>query len=276
MSPPSIVEAISAEDIGKLPDPSIAESLTRLPGVTAQRSDGRTSDISIRGFGPDFNGTLMNGREQVSTGDNRAIQFDQYPAELIHAVEVYKTPDASLIGQGLAGTIDLQTTRPLEYGKRALVFDVRGIKNGNGDLGAGSTDKQYRASLSYVDQYFDNTLGFTLGFARLDTPTDTKEVGLYDPWHTNDPTGFNYHAGVPATTWVTDGIKSLASTGLDKRDGSVATLEWRPNRCLHQHRRCVLHQPEPGRTTGAASRPTSAITRIRRIIRTSSPAATTR
>ena len=77
-----IVEAISAEDIGKLPDPSIAESLTRLPGVTAQRSDGRTSDISIRGFGPDFNGTLMNGREQVSTGDNRAIQFDQYPAEL--------------------------------------------------------------------------------------------------------------------------------------------------------------------------------------------------
>jgi iron complex outermembrane receptor protein len=226
-----IVEAISAEDIGKLPDPSIAESLTRLPGVTAQRSDGRTSDISIRGFGPDFNGTLMNGREQVSTGDNRAIQFDQYPAELIHAVEVYKTPDASLIGQGLAGTIDLQTTRPLEYGKRALVFDVRGIKNGNGDLGAGSTDKQYRASLSYVDQFFDNTVGITLGFARLDTPTDTKEVGLYDPWHTNDPTGpnaFNYHAGVPTTTWVTDGIKSLASTGLDKRDGAVATLEWRP------------------------------------------------
>ena len=220
-----IVEAISSEDIGKLPDPSIAESLTRLPGITAQRSDGRTSDISIRGFGPDFNGTLMNGREQVSTGDNRAIQFDQYPAELIHAVEVYKTPDASLIGQGLAGTIDLQTTRPLEYGKRAFVLDVRGIKNGNGDLGAGSTDKQYRASLSYVDQFLDNTLGITVGFARLDTPTDTKEVGLYDPWHQNG----TEHAGVPADTWVTDGIKSLASTGLDRRDGSVATLEWRPN-----------------------------------------------
>src|SRR5882757_7512912 len=184
----------------------------------------------IRGFGPDFNGTLMNGREQVSTGNNRAIQFDQYPAELIHAVEVYKTPDASLIGQGLAGTIDLQRTRPLEYGKRALVLDVRGIKNGNGDLGAGSTDKQYRASLSYVDQFFDNTVGLTLGFARLDTPTDTKEVGLYDPWHTNDPPpNFNYHAGVPTNVWVTDGIKSLASTGLDKRDGAVATLEWKPN-----------------------------------------------
>jgi TonB-dependent receptor len=223
-----IVEAISAEDIGKLPDPSIAESLTRLPGVTAQRSDGRQSDISIRGFGPDFNGTLMNGREQVSTGDNRSIQFDQYPAELIHAVEVYKTPDASLIGQGLAGTIDLQTTRPLEYGKRTLVFDVRGIKNGNGDLGAGATDKQYRASFSYVDQYLDNTLGVTFGFARLDNPTDTAEVGVYDPWHQNTPGTFNYHAGVPTTAWVTDGIKSLASTGLDKRDGTVFTLEWKP------------------------------------------------
>jgi iron complex outermembrane recepter protein len=227
-----IVEAISSEDIGKLPDPSIAESLTRLPGITAQRSDGRTSDISIRGFGPDFNGTLMNGREQVSTGDNRSIQFDQYPAELIHAVEVYKTPDASLIGQGLAGTIDLQTTRPIEYGKRALVLDVRGIKNGNGDLGAGSTNKQYRASLSYVDQYLDNTLGFTFGFARLDTPTDTKEVGLYDPWHTNlnpGPPPSLEHVGVPPNLYVTDGIKSLASTGLDKRDGAVATLEWKPN-----------------------------------------------
>jgi iron complex outermembrane receptor protein len=219
-----IVEAVSSEDIGKLPDTSIAESLGRLPGLTTQRSDGRDSDISIRGFGPDFNGTLMNGREQVSTGDNRSIQFDQYPAELIHQVVVYKSPDASLVGQGLAGTIDMQTTRPIEYGKRALVFDVRGIKNGNGDLGADSTDKQYRASFSYVDQYLDNTLGFTFGFARLDTPVDSKEVGLYDPWSANGTS----LAGVPSNAYVTDGIKSLASTGIDKRDGAIATLEWRP------------------------------------------------
>ncbi len=226
-----VVEVVSAEDIGKLPDTSIAESLSHLPGLTTQRSDGRDSDISIRGFGPDFNGTLMNGREQVSTGDNRSIQFDQYPAELIHQVVVYKTPDASLVGQGLAGTIDLQTTRPLEYGRRALVLDVRGIKNGNGDLGADSTDKQYRASFSYVDQFLDNTVGLTFGFARLDSPTDTKEVGLYDPWHQNQPAGQAgpEHAGVPAGVFVTDGIKSLASTGLDRRDGSIATLEWKPS-----------------------------------------------
>ncbi|MDE2620345.1 MAG: TonB-dependent receptor plug domain-containing protein, partial [Sphingomonadales bacterium] len=68
---PTIVESVSAEDIGKLPDVSIADSLARLPGVTAQRLEGRDQRLSIRGLGPDFSTTLLNGREQVTVGDNR-------------------------------------------------------------------------------------------------------------------------------------------------------------------------------------------------------------
>src|SRR4051794_6757583 len=68
-----VVESISAEDIGKLPDASIAESIARLPGLTSQRVSGRSNSISIRGFSPDFSTTLLNGREQTSTGDNRAV-----------------------------------------------------------------------------------------------------------------------------------------------------------------------------------------------------------
>ncbi|MCA3717460.1 MAG: TonB-dependent receptor plug domain-containing protein, partial [Brevundimonas sp.] len=117
----SIVEVITAEDIGKLPDVSIAESLARLPGLTVQRLDGRGQLISIRGLGPDYTTALLNGREQVTTGDNRGVEFDQYPSELLSGVTIYKTPDAQLIGQGLAGTVDLQTIRPLAYGQRALV-----------------------------------------------------------------------------------------------------------------------------------------------------------
>src|SRR5688572_16921424 len=83
-----IVESVSAEDIGKLPDASIAESIARLPGLTAQRLSGRANVISIRGFGPDYSTTLLNGREQTSTGDNRAVEFDQYPAEIINQVNV--------------------------------------------------------------------------------------------------------------------------------------------------------------------------------------------
>jgi iron complex outermembrane receptor protein len=77
----SIVEVISAEDIGKLPDQSIAESLSRLPGLATQRLDGRANVVSIRGLAPDFTTTLLNGREQVSANNNRGVELDQYPSE---------------------------------------------------------------------------------------------------------------------------------------------------------------------------------------------------
>lgn len=225
-----IVEVISAEDIGKLPDTSIAESISRLPGLTSQRTDGRASDVSIRGTDPQFATALLNGRQQVSTGNNRSIQYDQYPAELLSGVVVYKTPDASLIGQGLAGTIALQTTRPLEYGHRALALNVRGEKNSDANLGGTSKNNGYRASISYIDQFFDNTLGVTLGFARLDSPIVGRELGTYDPWHPNqDAKGNIDHVGIPGNVFVTDGIKALASSGTNRRDGSLATLEWKPN-----------------------------------------------
>ncbi|MGB3377197.1 MAG: TonB-dependent receptor plug domain-containing protein, partial [Allopontixanthobacter sediminis] len=99
-----ILESVTAEDIGKLPDDSIGESIARLPGVTSQRLNGRANVIAIRGLGPDFSQTLLNGREQTSTGDNRAVEFDQYPSEVVNQVVVYKSPSASLVGQGLVGT----------------------------------------------------------------------------------------------------------------------------------------------------------------------------
>jgi len=227
----SIVEAISAEDIGKLPDISIADSLSRLPGLTAQRAAGRASAISVRGTDPAFTNALLNGREQVSTGDNRDIEFDQYPSELFSGAVVHKTPDASLIGQGLAGTINLQTTRPLEYGKQAIAFNAREERNSNADLGANSIDTGYRVSFSYIDQYADNTLGLTIGYARLKTPQATQGVGAYGPWHLNDPKvdGYNFHPDVPTDVYVTNGMKVRADMGDEVRDGAMATLEWRPN-----------------------------------------------
>ena len=91
-----IVEAVNAEDIGKLPDNGIGESIARLPGISAQRSQGRANIISIRGFGPDFSVTTLNGREQTTTNDSRAVEFDQFPSEVLNQVVVYKTPAANL------------------------------------------------------------------------------------------------------------------------------------------------------------------------------------
>ncbi|HBY87858.1 MAG TPA: TonB-dependent receptor, partial [Colwellia sp.] len=113
MSSNSIVEVLSAEDIGKLPDTSVAESLARLPGVTGERRNGRTSGLSVRGFNENYIGTSLNGRELLGMGDNRGVEFDLYPTEIVSNIVVYKTPEAGLIAQGIGGTIDLQTVSPL-------------------------------------------------------------------------------------------------------------------------------------------------------------------
>ncbi|SEO18859.1 TonB-dependent receptor [Duganella sp. CF517] len=219
----SIVEAISAEDIGKLPDVSIAESISRLPGLSAQRVAGRAQVISVRGLSPDFSTTLLNGREQVSTGDNRSVEFDQYPSELMSGVTVYKTPDAGLVGQGLSGTIDMQTVRPLNFSSRTVALNARGEKNSLGKIG-NAKDTGSRFSASYIDQFANRTIGIALGYARLETPILSNETGLYEPWKRDA------RNGLPAGTFASNGIKAVARSGENQRDGVMGVLQYRPNK----------------------------------------------
>jgi iron complex outermembrane recepter protein len=220
----SIVEAVSAEDIGKLPDVSIAESIARLPGLSAQRVAGRAQVISVRGLSPDFATTLLNGRELVSTGDNRSVEFDQYPSELLSGVTIYKTPDAALVGQGLSGTLDMQTVRPLNFSSRTIALGARLSRNSLGS--AANADAQgERFSVSYIDQFADRTIGVAIGFAHQDLPVQENQVGLYEPWKTDARPGL-----VPTGAFATDGIKALRRTGYSKRDGVMGTIEFRPSK----------------------------------------------
>ncbi|WP_457318660.1 TonB-dependent receptor [Stenotrophomonas sp. P5_B8] len=223
----SVVEAISAEDIGKLPDVSIAESLGRLPGLAAQRVAGRAQVISVRGLSPDFATTLLNGREVVSTGDNRSVEFDQYPSELVNGVTVYKTPDAALVGQGLSGTIDMQTVRPLSFAERVIAISGRYQKS---SLGKAANVDPYgnRFSASYIDQFLDNTWGVSIGYAHSDMPIQENQVGLYEPW-TTEQTDQGNRPGLAPGTVFSDGIKALRRTGNNTRDGVMATVQFRPS-----------------------------------------------
>jgi iron complex outermembrane recepter protein len=208
-----IVESISAEDIGKLPDASIAESIARLPGLTSQRLSGRSNSISIRGFSPDFSTTLLNGREQTSTGDNRAVEYDQYPAEVVNRVNVYKTPMASLVGQGLSGTVDLRTIRPLDAGKQIISIGGRGSYAQNGKLNAGSRDLGWRANALYVGQFADDTMGVAFGVSYVDEPYQTEE---FNAW------GYPTDGG----NSVIGGSKSYVTSSRLKRLGLNGTLQW--------------------------------------------------
>lgn len=223
----SIVEAVSAEDIGKLPDVSIAESIARLPGLSAQRVGGRAQVISVRGLSPDFATTLLNGREMVSTGDNRSVEFDQYPAELMSGVTVYKTPDAGLVGQGLSGTIDMRTVRPLDYSEPVVAVSGRLQRNSLGDA-ANADDDGNRINASYIGQFADRTIGLSIGFSHTELPIQENQVGLYEPWSATNTTD-RVRNGVPTGTYFSDGIKALRRTGDIERDAVMATLQYRPS-----------------------------------------------
>ncbi len=213
----SIVEVISAEDLGKLPDVSIADSLARLPGLAAQRVAGRASTVSIRGLAGDYGTTLLNGREQVSVGDNRTVEFDQFPSELINQVVVYKTPDASLVGQGLSGTVDLRTVRPLSFQERVVSLNVRGEENSLGKVNNDSDAFGSRVSAFYVDQFMDDTLGIALGYARLDSPGQAQR---WEAW--GYPTDINGGAG----NHVLGGVKVQGSSTDNVRQGLMGVLEY--------------------------------------------------
>jgi len=219
----SIVEAISAEDIGKLPDQSVAESIARLPGVTAQRSrgSGRASEISVRGLSPSFNGTLLNGREMASTGNARNPEFDLFPAELMGGVTIYKTPDASVIGQGLAATIDLKTVQPLDFGKRVIAVNYKKSRLGVRTAEEGDGD---RFSLSYIDQFADRTIGVAVGLTSYDETGG--EQRKFDAWGGNTAE-LEYNGQMVR---VPTGFTADTETGYHNRDGAFASLQWRPNR----------------------------------------------
>ncbi|MBN8484644.1 MAG: TonB-dependent receptor [Sphingomonadales bacterium] len=208
-----IVESVSAEDIGKLPDASIAESIARLPGLTSQRLSGRSNSITIRGFAPDFSTTLLNGREQTSTGDNRAVEYDQYPSEMISQVNVYKSPTASLVGQGLSGTVDLRTIRPLAAGKTIFSVGARGTLADNGKLNAGSNDKGFRVNGLFVTQLKDDTIGIVLGASYVNEWYQTKE---FNAWG---------YPGGPAGNAIIGGSKSYVTSSQLTRLGLNGTLE---------------------------------------------------
>ncbi len=221
-----IGEAFSAEDIGKLPDVSIAETLGRLPGLATQRLDGRSQVLSIRGLGPDFSTTLLNGREQVSSSDNRGVEYDQYPSELVTSGVVYKTPFAGLVGQGLAGTVDLRTAKPLDYKERVISVAARGEFNERGSLNPDAANAGYRGTLTYIDQFLDGTLGLSLGVAYQSSPT---QIQRFEAW------GFpNVSAAQNASQpLVIGGAKPYVRSTMLDRLGVFGTLEYKPSENFH-------------------------------------------
>jgi iron complex outermembrane receptor protein len=119
----NFTDSISAEDVGKLPDNNLAEALQRVPGVQITRTNGEGQQISLRGLGPSFARVLLDGMPVSAASEgsvdqqarNREFDFDLLPSEIFSNLQVSKTPRASTVEGGLAGTVDLRTPRPFDY-----------------------------------------------------------------------------------------------------------------------------------------------------------------
>ncbi|MBL0768635.1 TonB-dependent receptor [Sphingopyxis sp. XHP0097] len=162
-----IVDAISAEDIGKFPDTNLAESLQRITGVSIDRASGEGSTVTVRGFGPEFNLVVVNGRQMPTStlGDGfsapstRSFDFGNLAAEGVAGVEVYKSGRASLPTGGIGSVINIKLPRPL---------DRPGLKGSIGVKGVYDTSQLYGTDITpeisgIVSKTFANdTIGILL------------------------------------------------------------------------------------------------------------------
>ncbi|MEI9902891.1 MAG: TonB-dependent receptor plug domain-containing protein [Asticcacaulis sp.] len=127
----SIVDGVSAEDMGKFPDANVAESLQRIPGVAIDRQGGEGRFVSINGLGPEFASVLVNGRTVANDNPDRSFSFDTIASELVSGVNVYKSANASIPEGGIGGTIDVITARPFDYPGFKFAGNVSGLYEEN-------------------------------------------------------------------------------------------------------------------------------------------------
>jgi len=215
----SIDEAVSAQEIGQLPGTSIADSLGRLPGLAVQYFNGRPQQISIHGLSADFDITQVNESIQPSTSNNRDVELDQYPASWFNTIIVHMSPSADLIDQGIAGTIDMKTMRPLDQNGPVahLNANYQFIEPNQVMPGPGVSNRGHDIDGIFADQFFDHKLGVTLGVDLEDIPSHILHEG---PWgYATDSNG----------NAIIGGSKNYNISDVLDRKGFIATFEFRPS-----------------------------------------------
>ncbi|WP_042148553.1 MULTISPECIES: TonB-dependent receptor [unclassified Pseudoalteromonas] len=156
-----VVDIISAEDMGKFPDTNLAESLQRITGVTVSRSNGEGSEITVRGFGPDFNLVTLNGRQMPGTGNSRSYKFENLSSDGISALEVHKTARAKNPSGGLGATVNIVTMKPFNSPGEKYSLSAKAIHDTSNVEG---NDVTPEIGGVYSNTFFDDTLGFAASF----------------------------------------------------------------------------------------------------------------
>lgn len=154
-----IVDAISSEEMGKFPDTNLAESLQRIPGVTISRSNNEGSQITVRGFGPDFNLILLNDRQMPGTGNSRSFNFENLSSEGVDTLEIYKSSRVDKPSGGLGATVNIITSQPLSRPGLKFSLSAKGLYDESNEMGEDVTPE---LAGIYSQTFADNTFGISL------------------------------------------------------------------------------------------------------------------
>jgi len=220
----NVVDSISAEETGKFPDPNVADALQRVPGVSVNRSGGESSQIAVRGFGPEFVAVTVNDRPMATASGSRAFNFDVLPSEIISVAQVNKTSSADISEVDIGGVVNIQTARPLDFHGFHGAWSAAGVNsNLTGDWSGKTTPK---ASGVFGWTNDDHTFGWLASatyYKRKDTQLNTQANSWYVNQNITTSAGANdAHVAVPET---------LASNVIDEtrtRKGFSGAIDWKP------------------------------------------------
>ncbi|MFT6691475.1 MAG: TonB-dependent receptor [Colwellia sp.] len=243
-----VVDAISAVDMGKFPDTNLAESLQRITGVSINRVNGEGSEVTVRGFGGNYNLVTLNGRQMPAanvgtitgnpqdkgaTGSSRSFDFSNIASEGVSGIEVYKTGRAAIPTGGIGATININTVKPLEQSENSTSIGVKGVKDDSGD----GITPELSGVTTWVNE--DSTFGVSLfgSFQERDSGSRHMSVEQFQlrEWSAGDLSDFT-NPGVEAVNPPNVGqIVAIPSniglgTNQDNRErtNAMLTLQFEP------------------------------------------------
>ena len=197
-----VVDAITAEDIGKFPDANLAESLQRISGVSIDRSNNEGNQVTVRGFGPSFNLVTLNGRQMPnssslqSEGVSRSFNFKDLASEGVSAVEVYKTGRADVASGGIGATINIRTPRPFDYKDTIAVVSAKGIFDTSTEVGSKLTPE---VSGLFSKKFMEGKLGLLVAGSYSERNSRKDRVGTQG-WVRNRGNAANIDTGAIDTS----------------------------------------------------------------------------
>jgi len=177
-----VVDAISAEEMGKFPDTNLAESLQRITGVSVSRVNGEGSQITVRGFGPEFNLITLNGRQMPGTGFTRSFNLENLSSEGVSALEVYKTARAENPSGGLGATVNIVTAKPLSSPGERFSLMGKAVHDSSNEAGEDITPE---FATVYSNTFADDRLGVALSFSHARRDFQIQQANIQG-WQVQD------------------------------------------------------------------------------------------